>query len=397
MRSATRKSTIPAVGAVVLFIFFTKTASALVGLGVSPAEVVFSNLYVDGFGSQVVVVSSSSLTELGVLLSIEGSGAEWLTLEPPDVRVRKGKPASVRIIAEPEDAAPGEYVLFLVASAASGGGASEGAVSVIQPELRLPLILQITGKADERCSAAVSLGIAEENHNMPLSVAVSNLGNVRISPSATVDVLSAGDELLLSHTFALSPVRPGESLEHAEHIEHGLSEGSYFALVSVPACGYFATHELKVIEEKPLAVELESFSVPETSSRDEFIPLTLILRNPHERAVEVVGVVEIMGENGVSSTVRSERMLLAASEEQAVTLYHQPGEPGAYVMRAYAESLDSAGVPVSLGTQVIERTTSVSSPAGKIRLVLLIAGFAAAVIVLLFLIRREHKKRELTR
>lgn len=391
-----RHCIIPAAAA--LLIFLMGSATGQLSLGLSPAELVFGSLYVDGYGRQELVVSSASEGALTVRLSFIGDAGGWLRAVPSEVEVARGMPAAVAIVAEPEDASPGSYTLMLVASVSAAGGATpgqEGALSVVEQRYSIPVRLLISGEARPACAVAASIGQTEEGHEMPLLVRVMNTGNVALSPAAEAAILSGDEETLSTHSFSLARLRPGEEALSREAVPHGLQAGTYWVFLSVPECGSFTVLPLAVAEERPLAAEMDSFSAAERVSSRDIVPLTVAVRNPHGRVVESAAVVEVLAEDGTPMELRSERVRLSPGEEQVLTLYIRDLSPGTYTLRARVEGYTALGQAIPSGV-IVERTATVSGPVGgrSLRIALLLGMFAAAAIVQVRLIRIERAKRK---
>ena len=395
MRSAGKNCFIPAAAA--LLIFFMGSATGQLSLGLSPAELVFGSLYADGYGRQELVVSTASESALTVRFSFIGDAGGWLRAVPSEVEVALGRPATVAVIAEPEGATPGSTTMMLQASVSSAGGAPssrEGARSVVEQRYTIPVKLLITGQAQPGCSVAASIGPTEENHEMPFLVRVRNSGNVVLSPVAEAAILSGDEELLSIHSFSLARLRPGEEALSREAVPHGLPAGRYWVFLSVAECGSFIVLPLAVTEEQPLIAEMESFFAAEKISSGDIVPLSLGVRNPHDRVVEMAAVVEVLAEDGTLREVRSERVRLSPGEEQELTLYVRDLSPGAYTLRARVEGYSALGSPIPSGA-VMERSAVVAGSGGIriLRLAILLGAFAAAILVQVRLIRSERAKK----
>ena len=303
-------------------------------IGVSPSEVVFEGLYVDGYAAPTLQVSTMD-PYVRVSVSVEPAELSWISVEPESFAVQHGRPALLTVRAEPAEVAPGNYSGSLVIHVEpSEPRLGEGTRSIVLPALRVPIRASITGEAILRCGLELTVPAVPEDGLLTLDLRLTNRGNVRLSPDVSVEL--GTEDTIEEHTTVNLSARPGETTERKEMVVHHLQEGNHWVLADPGPCGEAVFVPFKVSPPAGGLPTVESLEAGE-GVRGQYIPMTAQLFNQNPFPVESTLVVDISSPAGEVQRVTSGPLRMASGERQNLTLHFRPLGAGSYRARAYLE------------------------------------------------------------
>jgi hypothetical protein len=180
--------------AVVVFFLIVMLFPAVnaASIGVNKAVINFDNVLKDGYAQEVIVVSTSFPTDIGLDYEFDGDIAEWMRIEPSNetIVMNSNRPAFITVIVEPPaDAQIRDYNGRLLLSTGDITNITGQMGAAVRVAFEVRINVRLTGTQIVDCVVG-GLDITDTEINDPIGfyATVHNTGNVRLSPDFVLDV-----------------------------------------------------------------------------------------------------------------------------------------------------------------------------------------------------------------
>ncbi len=385
-------------------IFTAKTVFA--GLGISPSQMISSNLSKGSHVESTFVLSRSDPTQdFYFKVTLEGPAKDWVTLDKGmEFTMPAGQqrfPITV-LVDVPKDAATGEYKggIRMVSSskasnATSGNGASTALSSLIQTDFT------VTG--DQILAYDVSsIGIhnIEEGSPLDVSLTINNTGNVAARPTKVhVEVLDKLDLKLLesSDITEMGSVASFKTGDISLAVPTKLSKDQYWAKIS-------AYRDDTLLKEQNLVFEivkvgdlnksgdLKELICNKNASVGEIVKITGVLENNGKSNYSAKLAVEILKNGKLIKLLESDPLNVPVGKTENLFVYFTPEDSGNYTVKAHVSF--SGGSSQEKDATISVRTPGVLGLSTSRAVMLPTAIIAALLLVGSFLLVVYFKKRK---
>ncbi|MBS3164282.1 hypothetical protein J4439_02530 [Candidatus Woesearchaeota archaeon] len=313
-----------------------------VGIGLSPGSLSFENVLRDGYAEGTFVVTSSMSESVPIYGRVQGDVGEWLHF--PDAtegllgEVSVEHPLIVRVaVAPPGDVASGRYSGYVLLETGTLASVGDTIGSAVRVSLLGWTHLSVTGEEIRDCQVgALQLTDTEPGMPLELSLMVRNTGNVRLAPEVQVDIWDQGETTLLTGAEEhMETVLPTTKREQRFYLDHGLPQGQYWALVSVPECG---SSQLLTFDVLPLGGvadrgQLESVTSEVWARVGDLVPVRAVFSNTGQRSVRAIFRGSVVSEGRTIELLQSEEALVPPGESAELLSYFRPQRTGQYELR----------------------------------------------------------------
>jgi len=378
---------------VFIYLFVAGLVSA-VNVGISPATTTFEGVLRGGYSEKSVVISVDS--ESPVLIEVEPRGeiAQWINYSFDNFTVSRGRPYSLKIIANPPADVPnGNYTGFLRFMTAQLGQGVEGhAVSVVRTSLDLAITVEITDIEVRDCRAySFEVRSVEKGDDIIFNFEVLNKGNIKIRPRTVIDVWDQDQlEILKSQEFSEKEVLPTTKGNFSLRMDSSSLElGQYWADISVVDCYSSQTLTFDILAPGALKAEgvLLGILTNKTAEVNTNVPIEVSFKNIGEKDVEAYFKGKVTLGDKIIQVLETDKMNVPISSIETFSLFFTPTEPGRYIISGRVFYSGKKTFESSTVLEVVSRGFALKSlllPLAYIVLIFLI-GF------LFFKIRKEKK------
>ncbi|MBW2966203.1 hypothetical protein KY342_03820, partial [Candidatus Woesearchaeota archaeon] len=214
----------------VLIILLTTNVYA-VTITTEPSELIFENVFINGYAEQIVKISSDRSEPVQVSLSATEPISSWVSFEPEAASVSKDYPAEFKVIVKPVSAQLGIYQGYMIINTVSEGNKFTTAVTTA---FDVSTMVELTNK--EIIQAVIKdIDIkAEQNSPIKVLVEVQNQGNVEITPFFQMDVLNLDkSQVLESGVTEKNRILPSSTYVIELDVLNNLALGSYWAEITL--------------------------------------------------------------------------------------------------------------------------------------------------------------------
>ena len=173
-------------------VIIAKEAYAQNVIGVSPAEVKFSDVLRGGYAERPILITLSSEEKIRMNVETRGEIMDWLNFSSSEYFVSKDDPWRLMVrLSPPRDIPNGNYTGFIrVSSQSFASTSTEGhAVGTVQAVVDILVTAEVTDKEILRCQANGFQALSvEKGDDIPYSVEITNLGNIRLKPRLSIKI-----------------------------------------------------------------------------------------------------------------------------------------------------------------------------------------------------------------
>jgi hypothetical protein len=377
-----------------LFMLFTYSVYA-VSIGVSPGRVKFENLLQEGYAERIITISTNTEDILNGHFNVNGEIKDWLSFEPHTntFSLSKGNPYKLKIIIQPpSDIRNGNYsgnIEFVTDTVGSVAGRAGG---IVKAAVTMTLNSEVSGIEIIECRAGgFNLKDIEVGFPLELGVTVANDGNVRLSPTITLDVWDQLQEnLLLSQSVVGDEVLPTTEKSMFRRISNNLDVGQYWVNLNVEECNAADFRTFSVVEKGGIVDKgtLSGILNKPSALVGETIEFVAKFVNNGKRAVNAKFKGTIRLEDKIVKVIETEEIIVPAGETGDISIFFTPEEPGRYSLTGrvvYNKKL-TFEKGASLDVNKIEEEKK------KFEILPLIL-YVTIIITILFIVRKIMKER----
>jgi hypothetical protein len=392
------------ISSIIITILFSSSASA-VGISVTKAVIEYNNVLRGGYAEDFLYVSTDAPFDIPLSYELLGDTAGWITVSPdlndPDnvIYVSNTKYQPIKVIIQPPSDTPiGVYTgdLRILTGTLSTLGGQYG--SQLQAAFMIRIRLEITGTEFVSCSGdSVIIRDTEVGSPIEYYMTVSNNGNVRIRPTANVEVWNQDlTKLVMSKNLEFNnrEVLPTTSEAFSTSFASDLRIGQYWAYVTIAPCGNtvlttFSVYEKGTIIDTGDLIRLDSQAWAKIG---DVVPITAVFKNTGSRTVSAKfkGIVTL--NDNIVEVLDSEFYDVPPGETGSIPVYFTPEKLGQYIISGrilYNNKLSFEKSTVLNVNEGIEKSDNT-----WIYLLILII---IIVLILLLLINIKKKKKHMHR
>ena len=394
-----------------LILSLCSTASAGIGLGVSPASITIEDAFKGGTYERTITVFNTG-DETGAFgLTAEGECAGWISFykeDVPDIPLTEiiipGKD-NAKVIVKfdiPPEIPNADYTSTIYAQSIPMGNITEGMGAMATIRIPSKVLIQVTGTQILKGTVkSITTMDIEIDYPLKIKVEFQNEGNVIAKPKIAVAITKAGGgELVDSFVHDETGVKPGEKdTITVLWNTTGRATGDYAANVAVSL-----GEELLSAKDLPFKVlpfgtltrqgVLHSLTI-------EGEPLVNIVIKPvanFENTGEIDTMAKFKGEiyheGNLLDVMESEEMFVEVGESGKLADYYKITEPGSYVIkgRVFYAGKETAEKEVSFDVPVPEvEVESGTKTEIDYRIVAGLSILAIAAILLFLFIRKRRE------
>ncbi|MCD6590254.1 hypothetical protein J7K74_03685 [Candidatus Woesearchaeota archaeon] len=364
-------------------------------IGSDTGKIFFRNVLRGGYASRVVTLSTDSSDWLIVEPLIIGEASSWISIEPENISLRAGNPASIKVIVTPPiDAANGNYSAMISFSVSSNANPSTRIGSKIITSITMPITIEVVGVEIKSCDASsFIIPDIEINNNPVVRIVILNTGNVRLRPFLNVQIYDRDmeNELYSGTLSATKELLPTEEDTFYYEIPISLGVGQYWARLELPECGVSTLTTFDVLETGGLTDKGEFMRIDYKGKPlvGNILEMFAVFRNTGYRSVSASfeGRVELDGE--IIRLIDTPSIVIEPGRVGYIPFYFKPEKPGKYIITGrvrYNEKLSyekSKAIIIKQGEE------------GPNLLVLLLIIIAAFIVA--YILRKKYSPRRIHR
>lgn len=379
-------ATISLVIASIFMASFINVNAQIIGLAVSPSNIVIDNALRGGQYEQLMTIFNGSDNARNFSLSAIGDLSNWFSFYAengqPENLIRIDGQSSGKVIARvniPEDVANENYESSIhIESIPEEGGTPvvlSYDVSVVIEVTGTQILTGIVQYISFLENTVSSIGKTEVNHPLPIYVRFLNTGNVIAKPKISVNILTLDDFSIDNLVYEDSEVLPGKVETIAAQWDSKETPiDNYTALVNVALGDNIIKGEalsFEILPEGSLSRrgELLSLSQQGKASVGIFLKILALFKNTGEIPTSAYLVCEIYKGGDLVDVENSPNSLLLVGEEKSLTLYVKVESSGNYLIKGYV-------VYEGKTTDAKELSFSVVNQGSSLKLI----GFLAVII-----------------
>lgn len=328
-----------------LYSIFSSVSVQAIGISVTKAVIEYDNVLKGGYAEDVLYVSTDAPFNIPISYEILGDIQNWTSIDPdlnsPNVTIviNNSNYQPLRIIVQPPADTPvGTYtgnVRILTGTLNTIGGQYG---SQLQAAFMIRISVKVTGSEFQSCSGAgIIIKDTEVGGLLDYSMNVFNSGNIRIRPTATIDIWNQDQTKLIMTKqidFNNQEVLPTTSQVFFNTISNDLRIGQYWAYVTVIPCGNTALATFNVYEKGTIvdSGELIRLDSQAWAKIGDVVPLVAVFKNTGQRTVSAKFKGVITSNNKIVETIDSEFLDVAPGETASITVYFTPKKFGQYII-----------------------------------------------------------------
>jgi hypothetical protein len=375
-----------------------------VGISVTKGEIIFGNVLKDGYAEDTFFVSTDAPFDVPLSYELGGDIKKWVTIDPdlndPNITVTvnntKYQPIRV-VITPPADTPIGDYTGFIriITGAINKPGGQYG--TNLQAAFLVRIRISVTGTEYLSCSAG-GIIIRDTEVGMPLEyyMSVSNSGNIRVRPNATVDIWNQDQTKLLTTKQLLFndvEVLPTTSKAFTNKFGADLRVGQYWGYATVYPCETTQLVTFNVYEKGGIVDNGDFIRIdnPSWAKIGDVLPIAAVFKNLGTRTVSAKFKGVITSDNRIIETIDTEFYDVAPGEISTIQTYFTPKKLGQYIITGRILYNNKLSFEKS---SVITVNEGVESQFSWIYILILII---IIIVILLLLIRIRKKKHKINR
>ncbi len=382
---------------VIISLFLISNVKA-VNIGISPAEIQFTNVLRGGYSQTIVVITSDSAKPVRISLKPRGEISEWLNFSEQSFKVTNDKPYLLEVsVNPPSDMPNGNYTGFLRVETESLGEGIEGhATGIVKTALDLYIVTEVTDVEFRKCSANnFKVSSVEKGDDIVFTLDIANQGNIRLKPRIKIDIWDQEQiQIVKQVEFSSKEILPTIKDKFTIRVKSDDMElGQYWAEISAIDCYSAQTLTFDVLEPGALKAEgiLLGITVKRFAETGETLPIQVDFKNTGEKEVSAQFKGRITTGEKIVEILESERFTVPINEVTNFTFFFTPKDTGRYVISGRVFYSGKRTFESSSVLEVFQRKFNLSSvllPAVYLILIFFI-GY------LLFKIRKERKSYNL--
>ncbi len=373
------------------------------GFAAGPSKILFSKVLRGGYAEQEIYLYNPEEIITDIEISAGGPFANWIFFHPGKKFSIPAK-SSYRLkayIEPPADIANGVYNgTIYVLSKPRRIPVVEGYGLSIETAITLFVFVDITGEQIIRYGVkSISAETAEEGDPISFTFTGMNTGNVRTSPVARIEIYNWNRSALMKReSFTLEETLPTTERTYVVNVSsNGLSEGQYWANVSVLVSGNLIGSDLKtfdIVKKGSLARtgELLHVSVNTPWARTgDIVRIDPVFKNTGQVPASAKFKGEVYIDEMLLDTLESDVIEIQPGASANLTVYYTPKRPGRYTVSGAVYY--SGKITYEKGTVInVLPLGSLPEEANPIEKNLSFAG--AAILIILTLLYLAHSSRK---
>jgi len=226
---------------------------------------------------------------------------------------------------------------------------------------------------------------------------VSNSGNIRITPTATIDIWNQDQTKLVTSKqleFNNMEVLPTANQAFANTFANDLRIGQYWAYVTVAPCNNSGLITFNVYDKGTIVDtgELIRIDNPSWAKIGDVVPITAAFKNTGERSVSAKFKGVVTSENKIVETIDSEFYDIAPGQVGNIQVFFTPKKYGQYIITGRILYNNKLSFEKSSVLNVNEGVEASSFNWFYVLILIIII-----ILILLLLIRIRKKKHNLHR
>lgn len=323
---------------VLLFLFSMNFVSAVVSVGVSPANVNFKQVLRGGYAERYTTLTVDSDEIINVEFEPRGDISDWIGF-PKQVNI-SGSPERILITVEPPSYTPnGNYTGFLRVYTSALGSVDDGegkATGFVRAVVDIAISVEVTDTEILSCGAnGFSVNSVEQGDDLVVDFNFINSGNIRLRPQATIDIWDQGQiEIVKSVDLTGEDVLPTKQGEVEFRISSDdLDLGQYWMDVNVPDCFSSDTLTFDVLAQGALRSKgtLLRIEAPFAAETGETLPITAFFQNVGEKEVNAKFEGKITRDGKIIQLLESDEQRVSINEITTIPFFFTPEETGTYI------------------------------------------------------------------
>ncbi|MGV8171259.1 MAG: hypothetical protein ACP5OA_01025 [Candidatus Woesearchaeota archaeon] len=395
-------------GYVILFLIIFNTSLHTVNaasISVTKAIIEYNNVLRGGYAEDVLYVSTDAPFDVPISYELLGDTRDWITISPDlndpnnTLYISNANYQTVRIIIQPPSDTPlgvyTGYVRILTGTLNTLGGQYG---SQLQAAFMIRIRIELTGTEFLSCSGGgVVLKDTEIGSPIEYYMTVSNAGNIRVKPTATIDIWNQDQTKLLTTKkveFGGKEVLPTINEAFSNTFANDLRIGQYWAYVTIEPCGNSELTTFNVYEKGTIvdSGELIRLDVQPWAKIGDVVPITAAFRNTGGRTVSAKFKGIVTSDNRIVETIDSEFYDIPPSETGNIIVYFTPKKFGQYIISGRVLYNNKLSFEKSTVLNVNEGVEKSNNTWIYILILIIII-----IIILLLLIRIRKKKHNIRR
>ncbi len=380
-----------------ILIIFSINVNAI-GLGVSPSQLVFSNVLKGGYSQNNVYLSTDTTQNLSMFFEVDGDIKNWLRVENnlSYVTVSRNSPRLIKVIIEPPlDTANGNYSGALRIITDKLVDPETGIGSSVKAAFMVNIAVEVTGTEIRQCSGGgISVSDIEKGYPLSITSSIKNEGNVRITPQIFVNVWDKYQtQIVYSGVLQSDSILPTDTIDMIKELTTNLNEDQYWAEIKIPECNSGNTQTFNVVEKGGISDKGELIRIENKpwALVDEIIPITGVFRNDGQRTVSAKLKGEILFNNKVVKIIDTDSIDAAPGEIVSLQTFFRPTDAGQYFVngKVYFNNKLTTQKASVINVNFAEVTaTSKNNMYVWYALIIIIIG----ILVMIILIKRKKSK-----
>jgi hypothetical protein len=393
---------------IVFVILIAINSVSAIGISVTKAVMDYKNVLRGGYAEDTLYVSTDASFDIPISYELSGDVANWITIEPDlnqpnaTIFISNAKYQPVKIVLKPPADTPlGTYTgnVRILTGTLNTPGAQYG--SQLQAAFMIRTSIEITGTEFLSCSGG-GVNILDTEIGSPIEyyMTVSNGGNIRVRPNATIDIWNQDQTKLLMTKkleFNNKEILPTTTEAVYNNFAADLRIGQYWAYVTILPCGNSMLTTFNVYEKGTLVDKGDLIRIDNKAwaKVGEIVPITAVFKNSGLRTVSAKFKGVITSQDKIVETIDSEFYDIAPGETGNILVYFTPERYGQYIITGrvwYNNKLSfekSSVLNVNEGEEIVK---------GKgFNWVYILIIIIIIIVILLLLIKIRKKKHRMHR
>jgi hypothetical protein len=370
------------------------------GISVTKAVMDFNDVLKGGYAEDTLYVSTDAPFNVPISYELLGDIASWINISPNlndvntiyNINNTNYLPLTI-IVNPPADIPLGTYTgnVRIITGTLNRPGGQYG--SQLQAAFMIRITVKVTGNEFMTCNGGgMSIRDSEVGSPLEFSMSVANSGNVRVTPTATIDIWNQDQTKLIMTKkleFGSKETFPTTTQAYSNSFVSSLRVGQYWAYVTVDPCGNsglttFSVYEKGTIVDSGDLLRIDNIAWAKIG---DVVPVNAIFKNTGQRTVSAKFKGIVTSDNRIVENIDSDFYDIAPGQIGNIEVFFTPKKYGQYIITGrvlYNNKLSyekSSVLNVNEGTEVQELNW------------VYIAILIVIVIIILLLLIRIKKKR----
>jgi len=389
----------------ILYSILSSVLVQAVGISVTKAVIDYENVLKGGYAEDILYVSTDAPFDIPISYELLGDTKNWINVSPdlnsPNTTVfinnTNYQPIKI-VINPPVDTPVGTYngTVRIITGAINKPGGQYG--SQLQAAFMIRVTVKVTGTEFLSCSGG-GIVIKDTEVGSPLEyyMTVSNSGNIRVTPTAVIDIWNQDQtKLIMSKQleFNSMEVLPTTNQALSNTFANTLRIGQYWAYVTVAPCGNSGLVTFNVYDKGTIVDSGELIRIDNVAwaKIGDVVPITATFKNTGQRSVSAKLKGVITSENKIVETIDSEFYDIAPGQNGNIQVYFTPKKYGQYIISGRILYNNKLSFEKSSVLNVNEGVEAAGFNWLYVLIIIIII-----IIILLLLIRIRRKKHNIRR